>query len=444
MVNLQPNFDRFIDNISLGEPQTSRIDSAARTIQDFVCSQYGLPRSNTFIQGSYANGTAVEPVDDGEYDVDIVAVCVPDNSSADQALDDLEATFASSGNYRDRIVRKKPCVRLEYAEDDVGKFHVDVVPTRLTHLNSPPLDAPRRRIGWHGTAPREYTEWCRQQGDPFRRTVKVFKRWRDEQSSVRDSIKSIVLQVLVAHWMPKANDDQMRIAATFKGMYTELQNATSAPLITNPVLRDENLASAWTDESFRSFVDDLGDAVAVIDRALATENIKEAAEVWRGLLGEDFPIELPESQSLQLGDYSHALSPADRGWATSLDGRYGVTIRAWKKRKRLRQIDQDHTIFAGSKLKFKAQVSAPNHVEVWWQVANTGKHARDSSGLRGEIFKARNERDGESADQSENWENTAFTGVHLIRALAVRDRTVVAQSEWHRVKIWAPRHPFSL
>jgi hypothetical protein len=62
----------------------------------------------------------------------------------------------------------------------------------------------------------EYTEWCRGQGEVFARTIKILKRWRDEQQAVHAAIKSVVLQVLVAEVMPDETDDAIRISVTFQ------------------------------------------------------------------------------------------------------------------------------------------------------------------------------------------------------------------------------------
>jgi hypothetical protein len=101
-------------------------------------------------------------------------------------------------------------------------------------------------------------------------------------------------------------------------------------------------------------------------------------------------------------------------------------------------------VFAGSRLRFKAHVTEPIHSAVWWQVANTGGHARASNGLRGEIFKAKNIGGNASGDETENWESTAYTGRHLIRALLVRNQSVVATSPWFLVNIYAKNVPFRL
>jgi hypothetical protein len=444
-VDLSAYFDLFLENVSLGDPQVPRIDRAARTVSEFLTNSYAISNQYVFLQGSYPNGTAVEPVEDGEYDVDIVAVCVGPNVSGNAALNDLERRFKADGRFGDRAKRKKPCVRLEYAEDDVGRFHIDVVPTRLSQQGEWPLESPRRDEDWHGTAPSEYTQWCVQQGPYYLRTVKTMKRWRDEQQSVRSAVKSIVLQVLVASCMPQIADDSERLAQTIRSLHIALKDLPNPPAIRNPVLLSENLAARWTRESYRNFVAELAEAVEWAEKATRSNDLVEAADAWREILGDDFPVLSPGQLGLSVEDFSHAQDPVAKGWGESLDARYAANVSATLQRGKRGQSRRPYEsngpiIFAGHKLHFRAHVTAPNHVEVWWHVANTGAHARSASGLRGEIFRGRDLRNTPTRDQKENWENTSYTGSHLIRAMLVRNQTVVARSQWFRVNIYSGTH----
>jgi Adenylyl/Guanylyl and SMODS C-terminal sensor domain/Second Messenger Oligonucleotide or Dinucleotide Synthetase domain len=448
-VNLSTNFEQFLENISLGDPQVPRMNSAWRTVSEFLVASYGMPQQDTFLQGSYANGTAIEPVNDGEYDIDVVAICIDGGTTANSALDDLEARFRADGRFRDRVRRKKPCVRLEYAGDDVGTFHVDVVPARRTSATLAPLEAPRRGEGWHETAPAEYTQWCQQQGHLYLRTVKMLKRWRAEQQSVRTAIKSIVLQVLVASCMPQINDDATRIAETIRALHSRFRDLAHPPAIQNPVLPSENLAASWSQESFDSFKRDLAEAKEWADLALAADDRIEAADIWRELFGDDFPSSTPDELGFQLGDFSHAETPAERGWSETPNPQYSVEVKATVQRGKRDQSrrayqSNDSVLFGGHRLHFKMRITAPNHAEVWWQVANTGGHARAQSGLRGEIFKGRDLKGNQLSDQTENWESTAYTGSHLIRALLVRNGSVISKSAWFRVNIYAKGRAFRL
>lgn len=442
-VDLSAYFEQFLGNISLRAAHIRRMDSAAGTICDFLRDRYGLPPSAVFLQGSYPNGTAIRPVEGGEYDVDIVCVSAMSGQTSTAALDDLESLFLSDGRFSDRVRRKKPCVRLEYAEDGAGKFHVDVVPVRRTGVAQPPLEAPRRNEGWHETAPAEYTRWCEDQGPLYLRTVKTAKRWRDEQQSVRMAVKSIVLQVLIAGAMPRhQQDDAARLRSTFHNLHNALQHLDRPPTVPNPVLPTENLAKRWTAESFRSFVGELSEAVQWADTAAESTDPVEAADAWRELLGDDFPVLSASQLGFTVADYSHAQSPAVRGWTRRLDPRYTISVTATVQRgrrgqNRRRLVNDGPLVFAGHKLHFKAHLAGPADATVWWQVANTGGHARARSALRGEIFKGRDLSKRPTRDETENWEDTAYTGTHLTRALLVRGNVVVAESDWFKVNVYA-------
>jgi hypothetical protein len=436
-------FDQFIDSITLGEPQISRMNSAAQTVSNFVISKYELTATDVFLQGSYANGTAIEPVEGGEYDIDIVGVCVDQDLTCNQALNDLEAKFKSDGRFASRVVRKKPCVRLEYAGDSVGSFHVDVVPVRKsTTADQAPFESPRRDGEWRGTAPREYRDWCHDQGEEFRRTVMMLKRWRDEQQPVKHAIKSIVLQVLIYENFVSDPNDVVRLSGIFDSMLTKLTGLKKAPVILNPVLPNENLAQSWSDESFKSFVVELREATKLVKAAGEAADEIEAVDSLRELFGEDFPSYDSQSLGLEVLDYSHAETPEERGWTVQLDTNYRVSVVPNVQRARggLRShmLSENEVLFAGRKIHFRANAIAPRHVEMWWQVANTGQHATNDNGLRGKIFKGK-DLEGHLIDEYENWEITKYHGSHLLRAMLVREGVVVAHSKWHKVNVWAAR-----
>lgn len=297
-MQLPSAFDQFFEAISLGATPRQRIESATNGIVNYLTGAYGLGPGAVFPQGSVPNETAVEPADkdEGEYDADIVAVCASDDASPDDALDDLEATLAEHGTYAELLrkegARKKPCVRLRYADDDVGGFHVDVVPARASTSADPqaPLEVPRRGEIWHDTTPREYTEWCRGQGERFARTVMMLKRWRDEHQPARASVSSIVLQVLAANAVGSQESDGDAIVSTLEGVQEALAASPDAPpVIPNPVLAAENLAARWEVPAYRDFRAELGEAIALARRALESTDERESHSLWRELLGDGFP-----------------------------------------------------------------------------------------------------------------------------------------------------------
>lgn len=448
-VDLTAHFQQFVDQVTLPASAIKRIESATSTLMEFLTSEFNLRDTEVFLQGSYPNHTAIRPPDGGEYDADLVCVIATTQETADAALTRLEESFRADGRYSARVVPKKPCIRLEYAEDGVGNFHIDVVPARYAGLGSTSLEAPRREEGWHPTAPIEYTNWCTYQGVNFERTVKALKRWRDDQQSVRHAIKSIVLQVLTSQHMSAHTDDAMRLYETFTSMYDALAPLRTAPIIINPVLPSENLAARWSDTSFKNFVAELAEARAVSASAISTEDSVEAAECWREILGDDFPAVASEVLGIRMADDSHARSYPLQGWVEALDERYGVRVVATTQRGRRtshfnKYENNGGLLFPGSKIRFQALTRSPDDVEVWWQVANTGKHAREVNGLRGDFFRAKQIGGRVSTDSRENWEDIQYTGSHWIRAVLVKNNRVVAASNKFVVNIFNKTRPFGL
>ena len=167
--DLATYFDQFLTNISLGKIQLKKMDVAAGAIERFLIASYGLNAQQVFVQVSCTqNNTVVKPIKDGEYDIDVVAICCNTRITSDDALNDLQNRLSANSNYAQRIEPRNSCIRLHYAEDNVGLFHLDVTPLRdLTDSTS--LEAPRKSEQWKPTAPAEYRDWCMNQGELFRK-----------------------------------------------------------------------------------------------------------------------------------------------------------------------------------------------------------------------------------------------------------------------------------
>ncbi|AWO85110.1 nucleotidyltransferase [Gordonia terrae] len=447
-MSMEDCFTSFVEKISLGQKQVDRIESSSSTLMKYLRDTYNLTDEQVFLQGSYANGTAVKPVDGGEYDVDIICVCASTEDSATSAIEDLYQTLDDNGRYSGKLTSKQPCVRIQYADDEIGSFHVDVVPVRVSDDPIAPLDAPRKSSGWHPTAPSEYTSWCEDQGVEFRETVKMLKRWRDENQDVRGAIKSIVLQVLISEHMPASSSTTAdRVASVFTGLADALADLESAPDVWNPVLPTENLAARWTNESFQDFKRELKSAAETVQLAVDAETDVEATEYWRDIFGGDFPAvqKNAASYAVKLGDTSHAQSPDAMNWYVHHDSRYRVSVKAWvqlgnKRNKRLSPYQSDGGLVSpGRWIKFNADLVSPTTASIWWRVTNTGKHARDQQGLRGDFFKGRLANRRESPDERENWESTSYTGSHLVEVFVVVGNRVVAESQPYYVNIHHPR-----
>jgi hypothetical protein len=305
-MRLTEGFEQFHDNIALSSLSEERINRAWGRLHRHLTQTYGLSASFVYIQGSYANDTAVKPADsDGEYDLDIICLCADADAEAEAAINDLTAVLSRDADLESRVEPNesgRPCVRLRYADDPDGfGFHVDIVPARGEDPAAV-IEVPIRGFeDWRESAPFLYTQWCRSQPERFSRLVRFLKRWRDEHGD--GSIASITLQVLSATYLvTEATSDAEAVTATLEAIQAFLDSSPdSPPEIPNPVLKSESLADRWKDEDYRGFRRELAEAVDLAQRALQSPDEVMSHTLWRELFGDDFPgspqgVERPGSE----------------------------------------------------------------------------------------------------------------------------------------------------
>jgi hypothetical protein len=126
------------------------------------------------------------------------------------------------------------------------------------------------------------------------------------------------------------------------------------------VLGSENLAATWSTQAFKSFVSELAEAVEVIDEATNASDVVEAVDAWRELLGDDFPTLPSDALGIQLGDYSHAQNPAQKGWIENPDPRFQVRIEATREREKHGRVarpvwSDGEPVFAGNRFNIYAK-----------------------------------------------------------------------------------------
>lgn len=454
-IDVSTQFTDFIETIRLDGQPKERIRSAIGAITTVAAKHLEVEEADIIVQGSFANGTAIEPVD-GAYDVDLVVPCISKGTGAVTALDEVERVFLDNGNYKDKVCDKNRnrCVRLNYADDDIGSFHVDVVPARPAQDDSlAPLEVPSRsKQSWNETAPAEYTEWAKDEGQEFAETVMMLKRWRDENQGVRAAIKSITLQVLVAQHLGDESKPATRLASTLRNIADDLSWRTSPPDLPNPVLPTENLSERWSENAFEDFRDKISDAADQAEKALRAEDLATACDQWKELLGQDFPEAPAEEHGIELSDTSHALGYSDKGWTRTHKPQF-LEIQAHKVRNlkpnyRPRRYRSGEVLTANSahSLRFQTLSALPQHSVVYWQVVNTGHHAKKNGQERGDFYDSRPLSElgirKSSYATASHYEGLAYTGVHRIRVIAVKNSVVVAESEWLNVTIRAKAVPF--
>lgn len=298
-------FERFHQKVLIDAGRRDRIISAHRTLTDRLhrSSTAGSAIETTFLQGSYANSTAIRPLS-GEYDVDVVVVLkqtamkshawghAAQLKGPGEAQSLIVRALQEYGDYSGRIRRLTRCIRLDYS----GDFHLDVVPTVSSGTSSASLMiGDRYGRDWTWTNPKELIEWYRQQNartnGNFNRVLRGLKRWRDVQSGV--DIPSIAMAVFLGQGLRRprgGNTHEHWMASGLEALYLQTASHWSAPVLRNPSLPSENLARDWGQSAFVRFKNAAASGYRSAAAALNARTEQEAATAWRALLGQDFPL----------------------------------------------------------------------------------------------------------------------------------------------------------
>ena len=250
-----------------------------------------------YAQGSFALGTVIKPLGDGEYDID--AVCLLDATIDDFTQEELKNQVGDrlkeNETYKkmlDPPEGSRRCWTLKYA--DASKFHLDVlpaIPDDPTYLVSKGVAAKfatsaiqitdkttwDRGSSWPKSNPRGYREWfrermyigfsrrrrlvvCNSRGEveevpeyrsdsPLQKLIKLLKRHRDvKYGDDDDKPISIIITTLAS----QAYDGEETLVEAFENviprMRDHLQPKNGVYWIPNPVDPDENFADKWAEK----------------------------------------------------------------------------------------------------------------------------------------------------------------------------------------------------
>ena len=297
-MDVPSHFERFLKNISLDQPKLNRIKSEHTALRgylegdQFVCPALG----ETFLQGSYAHGTAILPLGRGtEFDVDVC--CILDLTAVPSGTDEprplvrwLARRLKKIEAYRGRVSTRPRCVRIDFP----GDFHMDVVPlVEVTNAWDSNLYIPNRTVDdWEATNPKGLAEWYHRQNERtngrFVRVAKMLKHWRNQAFDKRARPPSIALEAMVANaWPTYANSD----ARAVSGVLRQLANSFhySVPMVMNPSLQRENLLRDWDrghHEVFRAKLDEAANLAAAALQETATDR---SISLWQRLFRTRFP-----------------------------------------------------------------------------------------------------------------------------------------------------------
>jgi hypothetical protein len=422
-------------------------------------------------QGSFRLGTIVRPADPrGEFDVDLVCRLRISKERTTQA--DLKKLVGDrlrdSDEYQRLLEERRRCWTLDYP----NWFHLDVLPAipDPEREDSGILITDTALRLWQFSNPIGYSEWffermrkvlteertvlAKSAGvsiedipewrvrTPLQRAIQLLKRHRDLHFKFEDERRpvSIIITTLAARAYDGERDVESALVKLVRQMPSHIEKRDGKWWVANPAHPDENFADKWNErpERRQAFVTWLERVFSDIGLNALSKSARER----RHNIAESFGV---AQRPNDLAIMAARLPAILQEHVPAIDCTGHVRKPEWPERpiykckvrgQVFRKSGGTHSLWPlsdrpvpkGYALKFKAETNAHNPYEVHWQVANTGKEAKDAEQLRGDFYQS-------DVGGLGRWETTKFAGTHWVEAFIVKDGICVARSGRRYVRI---------
>lgn len=274
-------------------------------------------RPDLYPQGSVALGTTVKPQRGEEYDVDLVCelgIAYEAVSRPIILLDMIERRMRESDLYRDRLERKKRCLRVNYERN----FHLDILPACPDPQSGPTcLVIPdREERFWQASNPKGFVRWFKQKGalrlidsrmgkamdsaaplpqpqtadekNTLQVTVQLIKRWRDLHYAHQLELApvSIVLTTLLGNHYFGEQSISSSLAGAIDAILSKLPSAGRL-IVTNPSHPQEELSERWKDgDAYQAFVKGLRLLRTQMRELIASPDMGQMSAMAQTMFGE--------------------------------------------------------------------------------------------------------------------------------------------------------------
>jgi hypothetical protein len=328
---------RAAEKLQLDKSRRERIESTYKAVQDFINNDNTFFKDADFEiypQGSVRIGTTVKPIEENEFDLDIVLHIKGKNYQENNPLkiySELKRRLNESEKYSSMIELKTRCIRLNYS----GDFHMDILPgCQQSKTNDNIIMIPDRELKeWLSSNPRGYGDWFIQKANsvhqtllekayaaenlpadeyaskkPLQRAVQIIKRFRDLhfEKANKYCTPSIVITTIAGEYY-KGEDS---IFTTIDSIVTQLnQKIRLSPKIrikvTNPVNPNEDFTDKWDNEpdyyiAFSKFISSLYSSWQNLKKE---HGVIEESNILKGIIGDNLYSESLKEQSLLVEDY---------------------------------------------------------------------------------------------------------------------------------------------
>jgi hypothetical protein len=454
MAKLNGLFEEFLSRINPDEKAVEYAIDAHEPVRECLEKQDEFKQyvEGSFLYGSYKRYTAVGDIKD----VDIVILTnfdIDDEENTPQkVLRKLKDALARCYDDPENPQYQRRSIRIDdpLPDNEEVEMTLDIIPAVVVTGKDEPLRVPDRVVKeWIWSHPKGHLEHTtRLNSDEYGKKrfvplVKIMKWWWKYQCEVkqpdveRPKPKGFWVECLTGENFGTSQtawaDHFIAVLQSISDKYTD---ADEVPELQDPGLENNTIKTNMTLKEFEVFMETVNENLGLAILARDASDKLKSSELWREIVGDKFPLYDAEeseetrsaSKSLALSDYSHA-QPLP--WPEQLKKRYKVRLDAYlySGKRRLSGINSNgRVIFSDLRIKYVARTGARGDYEVFWQVVNTGKHAKEDNGLRGDFFEAKLSDGNQSSNPLVNWEYSRYTGKHWIECFIVKDDVCVGRS----------------
>jgi len=328
--HLQKAFNKFHDNIKLNDIEDNKKlrdkrDMLVDKLRDYFKKksddEENFPKITFSIenQGSYSMGTGNKPLDDGDYDIDVMILF---NISKDEysPVEVKKWVYNALDKQFRRVKYKKPCVRVQYHKDGEELFHVDLAlyandnADDKTYLSRGKPTSAAEDKKWEVANPKLLKEKINSQfsdadeRSQMKRNIRYLKRWKDfkfknsgDGKPTGIALTALAYNLFKPQIVSEAFDSSVKPndLLALKNLVSDIINEfnwSDSIQVKLPVEPFNNLFEKMKNKQQKTFKEKLESLKSALQNAIHEPDPHEASRILRKQFGDDFPeIEKDES-----------------------------------------------------------------------------------------------------------------------------------------------------
>jgi hypothetical protein len=328
---IQNQFEAFHDNIRLDANDNKEIIAKRNMLVDVIkafikdwCENKGskVIAVENFNQGSYAMGTGVKPLhNEDDYDIDCGLLF--DISAQDYTpIQVKQWVFDALDKKQFRTVEwKKACVRVQYTEQGLPKFHLDFAcyshasaDGQLFLAKGKPT-SPADQKKWEASEPKKLKQLVNEkfrddaECGQFKRTIRYMKRWKDYQlDGVNGKPTGIAFTALAYYgfkpftkniFNSEEERNDLNAVTEFVTYILNQFSWNNRIAVALPVPPGNDLFAKMTDQQCKTLREKLQTLKDALVSAAAQTDPREACRLLQKQFGDDFPVP-PKEETAQV------------------------------------------------------------------------------------------------------------------------------------------------